>query len=91
MNTKTKIQMIMDKANKEAGDLLHAEILARLKLIKAANKHINTISLVSGMGTWVYKINGKFSDSYLFNPLNDYLEYMAGEYDLYVSDIELKD
>lgn len=38
MNTETKIQMIMDKANTEAGDLLRAEVLTRLKLMVSMMK-----------------------------------------------------
>ena len=87
--TKNKIDKIFKDATAKAQEELENQAKATLLEIKLKHKH-KSVELVCSMGTWIYKIDGKIVDNEKsFTKLNDLLDIMSGEYDLWLGDIKV--
>jgi hypothetical protein len=93
-SSELKMEQLKDKFNKKAELLVDKEVKSLLTKIKKKHKY-DSIKMTSGMGTWVFDVKkdgisidlkNSETDTNNFKELDEFLRFMAGEYDIYSSD-----
>jgi hypothetical protein len=85
--SQNKIAKLFKDAEEKATSELNNQVRASLLEIKMKNKY-DSVEIYSGMGTWIFKINGKSTDTdKRFIKLDEFLRLMAGTHNIYAYDI----